>query len=72
MIYRGPGFLVVVLFGSSPAPHSHQLVFFLFSLPLPSQVEFTNGEREGGRGAKSYDRENHLALYKPSIHSGYD
>ncbi len=62
MIYRGPGFLAVEWFGSSstplpPPPFRQQVV-----LPL----DLADG-RGGGGGAKSYDDEKRLALYKSFI-----
>jgi hypothetical protein len=62
MIYRGPGFLAVVRFGSYPSPSPHLLF-------MQSSCVFTGGigGRSGG-GLKSYDGEkawssmNHLIL----------
>ncbi len=61
MIHRGPGFLAVVWFGSSPtplSPLSRQLYLFL-SLHVRCGRTYWR-ERGGGdgRGAKSYDRKN--------------
>jgi hypothetical protein len=47
MIYREPGFLAVVPFGSSPTPFRQQAVSLSQSSSL-SPVELT--EEEGGRG----------------------
>jgi hypothetical protein len=53
MIYRGPGFLAVVGFGSSSTPRASLLSrLFLF---LNILVKLTDGRGEGGQGAKSYD-----------------
>ncbi len=49
-IYRGPGFLSVISFGSTPT-----------SFPLSRQTE--EGEKGGG-GVKSYHGEKSLVLYK--------
>jgi hypothetical protein len=53
MIYRGPGFLAVIWFGSSstPSPHTRQQVVFL------SQSYYVLPTEGGGVGAKSYDGE---------------
>jgi hypothetical protein len=60
MIYRAPGFLAVVLFGSSPTPFLHlsnNLPLFL-CLPVCRRSSLLTGRGVGdGRGAKSYDRE---------------
>jgi hypothetical protein len=52
MIYRGPGFLVVMGFGSlsNPSPPSQQDVFHTLSVSFCVR----GGD---GQGAKSYDRE---------------
>jgi hypothetical protein len=60
MIYRGPDFLAVVRFGSSPSPIpslSRQQDVSLSQSSCVSPVEFANG-RGGGclQGTKSYDR----------------
>ncbi len=55
MIYRGPGFLAVVWFSSSPTPIPS-------SVSKLSSCEFTEGR--GGGEAKSYDGEKRLVLYK--------
>jgi hypothetical protein len=65
IIYRGPGFLSVVLFGSKPTPSPvSKLPLFFLCLPVgrrrPSLIL---GER-GGPGAEFYDRKKAwLALY---------
>jgi hypothetical protein len=52
MIYRGPGFLAVVLFSSSPTP------FPFLRLSVCRRPSLQTGEGGGGGGgAKSYDRE---------------
>jgi hypothetical protein len=60
MIYRGPDFLAVVRFGSSPTPSSEQVVF-LFQSSCVSLVELIDGRGLGGKGvgeeSKSYVRE---------------
>jgi hypothetical protein len=62
MIHRGPGFLEVVGFGSSPtiSPLSRQHVVSLSQSSWLSPVELTDGRagEGGGRGAKSYDHDN--------------
>jgi hypothetical protein len=47
MIHRGPGFLAVVWFGSSPSPPPSSVSKFSIVLSLP--VGLTDGE-EGGKG----------------------
>ncbi len=61
MIPKGPGFLAVVWFGSSPTPFppllSASCLFFL-SLPVCRRSSLLTGEGGGGGGgAKSYDGE---------------
>ncbi len=66
MFYRGPSFLTVVLFGSLPHPFpplSRQQVVSLSQSSFVSPVELTDG-RGDGRGARSYERQDSLALYK--------
>ncbi len=58
MIYRGPDFLAVVRFGSSPSPTPspvNKMSLFL-SLPVCCQSNLLMGEGEGVHGTKSYDR----------------
>jgi len=59
MIFRGPGFLAIVSFGSFPPPLSPQQVVSLSQSSWVSLVELTDGRQGvgGGEGAKSYDRE---------------
>ncbi len=69
MIYRGPGFLSVEWFGSSPAPffpHSRQQVVSLSQSSCVSPVELTDG-REWARRRITWPRES-LNLYK-SFHT---
>jgi hypothetical protein len=60
MIYRGPGFLAIVLFSSMPNPSPPSLVIMLsifLSLPMCCRSRLLAGKGgEGGRGAESYDR----------------
>jgi hypothetical protein len=71
MIFRGPGFLAVVLFSSYPL--SGQQVVSLSQSTCVSPVQLTNGIRgeEGGKRAESYDDEkawssiNHSRLSDP-------
>ncbi len=76
MIYRGPGFLAVIWFGSSPTDLPH-----LPSASCPSFSVFLHVCRrsslltwEGGRGweAKSNDREKAWPSINRSILSGWD
>jgi hypothetical protein len=79
MIYRGPGFLSVVWFGSTPIrfpllPSGSCLSFSVFCVS-PRMSSLLTGEAEGGLGAKSPQES--LALYKsfntlclPPISSG--
>jgi hypothetical protein len=67
MIYRGPGFLAVVLFGSSPCT---PFVVSLSQSSCVSPVELTNGR--GGRGAKTYDDEKAWPSINHSILSAED
>ncbi len=59
IIYRGPGLLVVVWFGSSPTlspPLTSASCLSLSQSPYVSPVELNNvREAGGGGGAKSYD-----------------
>jgi hypothetical protein len=65
MIYRGPGFLAVLWFGSSPT-----LLTLFLSLPV-SPVELIDGRRGGGgRGAQSYFHEKARSSINHSIPSG--
>ncbi len=62
MIYGGPGFLAIVLFGSSRTPLSPPVsnLSLFRGLPVcrrPSLLT-REGERGGGGEAKSYDDEN--------------
>ncbi len=67
MIYRGPGFLAVVRFGSSPTLLPHLSSVSSTATHRKTEKEKTccqeRGER-GGRGAESYDRKKVLVLYK--------
>ncbi len=54
MIYRGPGFLAFVWFGSSPTPSPVSKLFLFRGIPVCRRSSLMTGE--GGRGAKSYDR----------------
>ncbi len=64
MIYRGPGFLAVVWFGSSPTPppipHPHEQVVSLSPSSCVLPVELTLG-RGGGAGREP----NHTTARKP-------
>jgi hypothetical protein len=73
MIYRGPGFLAVVWFGSTPTPSSPLSRQQVLSLPV------CDGWRDGegmGRGAKSHDCEkalpsiNHTILSAQTVLAG--
>ncbi len=68
MIYIRPGFLVIVWFGSSLTPLSPPLASA--SCLSSSVFQLTVGRGGGGGvwGAKAYDRERSLVLYK-SFHS---
>ncbi len=57
VIYRAPGFLAVVWFGSSPTPSTVRKLSLFLSHPACGAGELTD-ERRGGGGAKSSDREN--------------
>ncbi len=73
MIYRRPGFLAVVWFGSSPTPLSHEQVSLFLSLPVCCRSSLLTGEGErGGRGTwtKLYDREKAWHSINQSILSG--
>jgi hypothetical protein len=77
MIYRGPGFLAVVWFSSSPIPfppYPISSLYLFISLPVLSPVELTGrrggGGGGGGRGAKSFDRKKALLSINHSILSG--
>jgi hypothetical protein len=59
MLYRGAGFLGVILFGSIPSPYPHQLVASLSQYSCVSPVELTDG---GGGGIQIIRRES-LVLY---------
>jgi hypothetical protein len=69
MIYRGLGFLAVVLFVFPPTPLSRQQVVALSQSSCLSPVQHTTGEGGGGGGreAKSYEREKSLASIHYSI-----
>jgi hypothetical protein len=74
MIDRGPGFLLVVWFGSSPIPFPppslSRLSLFL-SLPVCRRSSLPTGGGGGGaRGAKSFDREKERFSINHSILSG--
>ncbi len=69
MIYRGPGFLVVVLFGSTPTsspPLSRQQLFYLSQPSQVSTIEHTEGRRGERVGMESnYTQpQETLVLYK--------
>ncbi len=73
MSSRGPGFLAIVLFGSSPSHPSASCLSFSVFL-CDALVELTDG-RGGGRrgwgGAKSYDDEKAWSSINHSILSPY-
>jgi hypothetical protein len=68
LMYRGPGFLVVVLFGSQPTPPalSCQQVVALSQSSCVSPAKLADGEGGGG-GAKSYDGRKAWSSIKYSI-----
>jgi hypothetical protein len=66
MICRGPGFLAVVLLGSSPTPYppfSRQKLVSLSQSSCVSPVELTDG-RGGEPGAKIIPPRESLVFYK--------
>ncbi len=69
MIYRGPGFLTGVWFGSSDTLSRQQVVLSLFlSLPVCRRLSLLTGEGGwGGRGAKSYGDEKAWSAINNSI-----
>jgi hypothetical protein len=54
MIYRRPGFLVVVLLGSSPVPLYRQLARLATHRKTEKEIQLADGR---GGGAESYDGE---------------
>ncbi len=74
MIYRRPGFLAIVCFGSSHAPPSPISKLSLFLNPTvcrrSSTLSGEGGRREGEGGAKSYDGEKAWSSVTHSILSG--
>ncbi len=73
MIYRGQGFLAVVLVGSSPPPPPPTASYLSFSdfLCVAGRSNLLTEEGEGGgRGAKSFDREKAWSSINLSILSG--
>ncbi len=75
MIYRRPGFLAFVWFGSSPTPSplpsASRISFSVFLCVADSPVELTDGRGGGGGGgAKLHDSEKALSTIYHSILSG--
>jgi hypothetical protein len=66
MIYREPGILAVVGFGSTPAPShfSRQQVASLSQSSCVSPVQLTEGREDGGSGVEP----NHTAARKLHMH----
>jgi hypothetical protein len=74
MIYRGPGFLAVVWFGSSPTPSPVSKFLSLSHLPVCRQSSFLTGEESWRGWARSQIiilPGESLALYKPSVLSAF-
>jgi hypothetical protein len=70
MIYRGPGYLAVIWFGSSLSLLSRQQVTSLSQSSYVSPFELTDGREGGaGRGAESYFREKAWSSINHSIFS---
>jgi hypothetical protein len=62
MIYREPGFLDVVWFGSSPTPSPVSKLSLFFSLPVSARSSL-HEEAEGGEGVG--EESNHMKSRKP-------
>jgi hypothetical protein len=75
MIYRGPGFLAIEWFGSSPVPlpllQSASCLSFSVFLYVAGRAYWRERRGSCGRGAKSYAREKTLPSMYYSILSGF-
>ncbi len=73
MIYRRPGFLAVLWFGSSPIPFPLLLpwdgqVVYLSQSSCMSPHVLTDRKKGGGEGwARNFEKPNHTTTRKPSI-----